>query len=126
MQTFCANILAPKIIKLCFWFKIFLHQIIGEKSTQKMLMKLTHGGGTFKTTDRKKIQGFFSKKKDFIFKFYSRLLLGGVTRLLFLLANNFGTKQRVRKKVRKMFSSKNNKKKFVKYQVRKISSCLIV
>jgi len=69
----------------------------------------TWGGDLQNDRSEKNIQGFFSKKKDFKFKFYSRLFLGGVTRLLFLLANNFGTKQRVRKKVRKMLSSKDVK-----------------
>jgi hypothetical protein len=40
-RTFCDNILAPKITKLCFGFEIFWRQNIGEKSASKMLMKLT-------------------------------------------------------------------------------------
>jgi len=43
MHAFCANIFAPKIIKLCFGFEIFWCQNIGKKSERKMLMKLTQG-----------------------------------------------------------------------------------
>jgi len=35
IQTFCANILAPKITKLCFGFEIFWHQNIGKKARVK-------------------------------------------------------------------------------------------
>jgi hypothetical protein len=41
MSAFCADILAPKITKLCFGFEIFSRQNIGEKRAHKMLMKLT-------------------------------------------------------------------------------------
>jgi len=41
MRTFYANILAPKITKLCFGFEFFLRQNIGAKCVCKMLMKLT-------------------------------------------------------------------------------------
>jgi len=33
MNAFCANILAPKITKLCFGFEIFWSQNIGKKRT---------------------------------------------------------------------------------------------
>jgi hypothetical protein len=42
-KAFCANILAPKITKLCFGFEIFWRQNIDEKNVRKMLMKLTPG-----------------------------------------------------------------------------------
>jgi len=40
-RTFCAEILAQKITKLCFGFEIIWRQIIGKISECKMLMKLT-------------------------------------------------------------------------------------
>jgi len=43
MRAFFANILVPKITKLCFGFETFWRQNIGEKNTHKMLMKLTQG-----------------------------------------------------------------------------------
>jgi len=40
-RAFFADILSPKIAKLCFGFEIFWCQNIGTKAARKMLMKLT-------------------------------------------------------------------------------------
>ncbi len=45
-MRFFANILVPKITKLCFEFEIIWRQNSGEKSANKMLMKLTPGYAT--------------------------------------------------------------------------------
>jgi hypothetical protein len=43
MCAFLANILAPRITKLCLGFVIFWRQYIAEKAAHKMLVKLTTG-----------------------------------------------------------------------------------